>query len=90
MKRHRLKMRTWLGSAVALVTPLALASSASAMKAVDAGSATPARRVPIAGDPSGLNWGQAAIVVAAVVILTLIALALVHSARNRTTLATSH
>ena len=33
MKRHRLKMRTWLTSAVAMATPLALASGASAMKA---------------------------------------------------------
>jgi hypothetical protein len=90
MKRHRLKMRTWFGTAVALATPLALASSASAMRAVDAGSPNPARRVPVAGDPSGLNWGQAAIVAAAVLILALIALALVHSARNRSPLATSH
>ena len=90
MKRHRLKMRTWLSSAVAMATPLALASGASAMRGVDAGSPSPARRVPVAGDPSGLNWGQAAIVVAAVLVLTLIALALVHSARNRSSLATSH
>ena len=90
MKRHRLKMRTWLTSAVAMATPLALASGASAMKAVDAGSSSPARRMPVAGDPSGLNWGQAAIIVAAVVALTLIALALVHGARNRSPLATSH
>ena len=83
MKRHRLKMRTWLGTAVALATPLALASSASAMRAVDAGTPSPARRVPVAGDPSGLNWAQAAIIVAAVLVLTLVALALVRSARNR-------
>jgi hypothetical protein len=89
MKRHRLKMRTWLTSAVAMATPLALASGASAMKAADAGSPGPARRVPIAGDPNGLNWGQAAVVVAAVLILTLIALAVARSARNRTP-ATSH
>ena len=90
MKRHRLRMRTWLTSAVAMATPLALASGASAMKTVDTGGPNPARRVPVAGDPSGLSWGQAAIIVAAVLTLTLIALALVQSARSRSPLATSH
>ncbi len=90
MKRHRLKMRTWLTTAVAMATPLALASGASAMSAGDPSSPSPARRMPVAGDPSGLNWAQAAIVVAVVLTLTLIALALAHSARSRSTLATSH
>jgi hypothetical protein len=90
MKRHRLKMRTWLSSAVAMATPLALASGASAMTTSDPASPTPARRLPVAGDPSGLNWGQAAIIVAAVLVLTLIALTLVQSARSRSPLATSH
>jgi hypothetical protein len=90
MKRHRLRMRTWLTTAIALATPLALASSAFAMRGVDAGGPAPARRVPVAGDPTGLNWGQAAIVVVAVLALTLIALALVHSARSRERLVPSH
>ena len=38
MKRHRIRMRHWLTSAVAFATPLALASGASAMRAVDGAS----------------------------------------------------
>jgi hypothetical protein len=90
MKRHRIRMKTWLTSAVAMATPLALASGASAMKAVDAGAPVRARRVPIAGDPSGLTWTQAGFAIAAVVALTLVALVFVYGTRTRDTLAISH
>jgi hypothetical protein len=90
MKRHRVRMRTWLTSAVAMATPLALASSASAMKAIDASRPVPARRVPVVADPSGLNWAQAAIVSVTVLALVLVGLALAYTARDRSRLATSH
>lgn len=90
MKRHRLRMRTWLTTAVAMATPLALASSASAMKAIDAGGPSPARRMPVVADPSGLNWAQAAIVAVTVLALMLVGLALAYSARDRSRLVTSH
>jgi hypothetical protein len=90
MKRHRIRMKTWLTSAVAMATPLALAGSASAMRAADAGAPVKARRVPIAGDPSGLTWTQAGFAIAAVVALTLVALVFVYGARTRESLATSH
>jgi hypothetical protein len=90
MKRHRIRMKTWLTSAVAMATPLALASSASAMKAVDAGTAVRARRVPIAGDPSGLTGTQIGFAVAVVVALTLVVLVYAYGARTRSRFATSH
>jgi hypothetical protein len=90
MKRHRNRMKTWLTTAVAMATPLALASSASAMKAVDAGTPVPARRVPIAGDPSGLTGTQIGFALAAIVALTLVALVYAYGARTRDRLATSH
>jgi hypothetical protein len=90
MKRHRIRMKTWLTTAVTVATPLALASSASAMRAADPGAPVRARRVPIAGDPSGLTWTQAGFAVAAVVALTLVALVFAYGARMRNQIATSH
>jgi hypothetical protein len=90
MKRHRIRMKSWLTTAVAMATPLALASSASAMRAVDGGAPVKARRVPIAGDPSGLNWSQAGFAVAVVVALTLVALVYAYGTRTRNRFATSH
>jgi hypothetical protein len=90
MKRHRIRMKSWLTTAVAMATPLALASSASAMKAVDPGASARARRVPIAGDPSGLTWTQAGFAVAAVIALTLVALVFAYGSLTRDRLATSH
>jgi hypothetical protein len=73
-----------------MATPLALASGASAMRAADPGAPLRARRVPIAGDPSGLTWAQAGFAVAAVIALTLVALVFAYGARARNQIATSH
>jgi len=89
MKRHRIRMRHWLTSAVAFATPLALASGASAMRAVD-GASVRARRVPIAGDPSPLTWSQGAFAAAALVAVALVALVFVYGSRMRSRVATSH
>jgi hypothetical protein len=78
-------MKSWLTTAVAMATPLAIASSAFA----EAGTPNRARRVPIAGDPSALTSAQSELLIVVVVAVTLGALILAYASRIRSRLATS-
>jgi hypothetical protein len=93
MKHHRLATRIWLTSALTTVASLALVSSASAMyDTIDSGKATPATTVhsAVVTDSSGFNWGLVGIAAALAVAAVLVAIAVVHTARNRSTPAPSH
>ena len=93
MKHHRLATRIWLTSALTTVASLALVSSASAMyDSIDSGKAPSARTVhpAVVTDSSGFNWGLVGIAAALAVAAVIVAIAVVHSTRNRTTVAPSH
>jgi hypothetical protein len=93
MKHHRLATRIWLTSALTTVASLALVSGASAMRnATDPGNLGYERTQPsaVVTNSSGFNWGVAGIAVALAVAAVIVTIAVVHSTRNRSTLAPSY
>ena len=90
MKRNRLKIRTWLTLTIGAAS-LALASSASAMlPAADVGGSAVTPPAPVAVNPSGFNWADAAIGAAVALAVVLAAIAVARLARNRSRLVASH
>jgi hypothetical protein len=92
MKHHRRAIRFWLTSAFTTVGSLGLASGAAAMRdGTDWSTAGVTQQSPpVVADPSGFNWGLAAIATVVAVAAVLVAISLVQVARNRTRLLPSH
>jgi len=90
MKRNRLKIRIWLATAIGGAS-LALASSASAMlNAGVAAGPSVTSQVPVAANPGGFAWADAAIGAAVALAIVVAALAVAYIARNRSRFAPSH
>ena len=93
MKNHRLAIRIWLTSAIATTASLAIVSGASAMRnARDPfnqgyGSADSAN---VVSSSSSFNWSIVVIAATLIAVAMIVAAAVSHVGRNRTSLATSH